>query len=63
MAESLFFTPEVAEAVTHGNSRKDLKGLLIKQGFSSMYRAGLARVLSGETSFQEISDLAMVSCL
>ena len=63
VAESLFFTPEVAEAVTHGNSRKDLKGLLIKQGFSSMYRAGLARVLSGETSFQEISDLAMVSCL
>lgn len=63
VAESLFFTQDLADAVGRGATRQELFNLAEKQGYHTMYRAGLARVLSGETSFKEISSLAIHTAL
>jgi len=57
VVESLCLTNPVAEAVLAGVSRKKIGKLLDENKFRSMYKAGMAYALRGETSFNELSGL------
>ena len=59
VVESLFFFSALTEAILGGASREVVAKLLVEHNFRSMYKAGLAYVLRGDTPFSEISSLVV----
>lgn len=59
VVESLFFSSALTEAILGGASREVVAKLLVDHNFRSMYKAGLAYVLRGDTPFSELSSLVV----
>ena len=52
--EVLMINQEIRDAITSGMKKEDLRDLVYKTGTITLLQDGLAKVVSGETSFEEI---------
>ena len=59
VVESLFFSGVLTEAILGGASHEIVSKLLADHNFRSMYKAGLAYVLRGDTPLSELSSLVV----
>jgi len=57
--EMLYVTPEIEQVILSDGNSRDVLAVALKQGMSTLRMSGLARVLDGTTSLEEINRVTI----